>query len=131
MADDKVRFETVEQYICSFPESIQKILTIVRQTVREAVPEAEEVISYQIPAFKYKGWILYYSAYKNHYSLSCPPPFTVFDVFKDELEAYELSKSAIKIPFAQPIPVQLIGDIARYRAKENEENLKLKQVKLR
>ena len=131
MATEKIRFETVEEYIGSFPKEVQDILTTVRQTVRQAVPEAEEVISYQIPAFKYNGWVLYYSAYKNHYSLSCPPPFTVFDVFKEELKPYELSRSAMKFPFAKPIPVQLIGDIARYRAKENEESQKLKGVKVR
>jgi uncharacterized protein YdhG (YjbR/CyaY superfamily) len=93
------------------------------------VPEAEEAISYQIPAFKFHGWLLYFSAYKNYYSLSYPPPFTVFDVFEKELSVYEVSKSAIKFPLGQPVPLKLIGDIATYKAKENVENAAKKRKK--
>ena len=125
----KTDYRTADEYIATFPDDVQRVLQTVRQTIREAVPDAEEVISYQIPAFKFHGWLLYYSAYKNHYSLSCPPPFTLFEVFKNELSAYEVTKSAIKFPLDQPIPVKLIGDMATFRAKENIENESKKKRK--
>ncbi len=125
----KTDYRTADEYIATFPDDVQRVLQTVRQTIREAVPDAEEVISYQIPVFKFHGWLLYYSAYKNHYSLSCPPPFTLFEVFKNELSAYEVTKSAIKFPLDQPIPVKLIGDMAMFRAKENIENESKKKRK--
>lgn len=119
MATEKNRFETPEQYIDSFPPDIQKILKQARATLQKAVPDAEEVISYNIPAFKKDGgWVFYYSAYKKHFSLSCPPPFTVFEEFKKELAGYELSKSTIRFPYEQGVPVKLIGDMAKYRAQQ-------------
>jgi uncharacterized protein YdhG (YjbR/CyaY superfamily) len=124
MATEKIKFETVEQYIGSFPKDVQKILQSVRKTIQSAVPGAEEMISYQIPAFKLGNWIFYYSAYKNHYSLSCPPPFTVFEKFKKELAPYEVSKSAIKFPLDKPVPVKLISEMAKFRAEEIEKKKK-------
>lgn len=115
----KTDFKSADEYIATFPAEMQKILKTVRKTIQTAVPDADEVISYQIPAYKYKGgWVLYFSGYKNHYSLSCPPPFTVFEKFKKELSRYGVSKSAIKFPLDEPVPVKLITDIAKFRAKE-------------
>lgn len=125
----KERFESVEQYIKSFPASTQKILRLVQKAIQKAVPEAEETISYQMPAFKNERWIFYYSAYPNHYSLSCPPPFTVFDEFKNELESYEVSKSAIKFPLDKPVPVELISKMAAFRAEQNKRIEKKKMAK--
>jgi uncharacterized protein YdhG (YjbR/CyaY superfamily) len=123
----KTDFKTVDEYIGTFPEHVQEILESVRQAVRESVPEAEEVISYQVPAFKFHGWVLYMSAHTNHYSLSCPPPFTVFEAFKKELSPYRVSKSAIRFPLDEPVPVELISGIAKYRANENAERANKKQ----
>lgn len=122
----KTGFETADQYIATFPENVRAVLETVRATIRKAVPGAEEVISYQIPAFKRDGWVFYYSAYATHYSLSCPPPFTVFEAFQDRLAKYELSKSAIKFPLAEPVPVKLIADMAKYRAEQNAAAAKAK-----
>ena len=116
MATAKKKFENVEDYITSFPADVQKILRLVQKTIQKAVPDAEEMISYQIPAFKRNGvWIFYYSAYAKHYSLSCPPPFTVFEKYKDELSEFEVSKSAIKFPFGKPVPIKLIAEMAKFR----------------
>lgn len=120
----KTKFETVDQYIGSFPREVQKILREVRKCISKAVPDAEEVISYQMPAFKTDRWIFYYSAFTNHYSLSCPPPFTVFEEFKSELKSYEVSKSAIKFPLDEPVPVDLIVAMAKYRAQEMQSKKK-------
>ncbi len=115
----KTDFKSVNEYVQTFPKDVQAILEQVRETIQEAVPEAEEAISYQIPAFKYHGWIFYFSAYKKHFSLSCPPPFTVFEAFKKELSPYEMSKSTIQFPLDKPVPVKLIQQMAQFRAKEN------------
>ncbi|MFC5530808.1 iron chaperone [Cohnella yongneupensis] len=93
----------------------------MRRTVREAEPEATEGISYQIPAFDYHGKLIYYSAYTKHYSLSFPPPFTVFEVFKDQLSSYVVSKSVIQLPMNQPLPLALIAEMVKFRAKENKD----------
>jgi uncharacterized protein YdhG (YjbR/CyaY superfamily) len=115
----KTDFKSVDEYIATFPENVQGVLQTVRQTIREAVPDAEEVISYQIPAYKHHGWVFYFGGFKNHFSLSCPPPFTVFTEFEKDLAPYPISKSAIQFPLDQPVPVNLIGDMAKFRAEEN------------
>jgi uncharacterized protein YdhG (YjbR/CyaY superfamily) len=122
----KTDFKTVDEYINTFPQDVGETLEKIRQTIQEAVPDAEEVISYQIPAFKFYGWILYFSAYKDHYSISFPPPSTVFDIFKKELSEFEISKSAIQFPKNKPIPFELIGKIAKLRMKENLDRDKTK-----
>lgn len=91
----------------------------MREAIRKAVPGAEEVISYPIPAFKKDGgWILYYSMYTAHYSLACPPPFAAFKVFAKELAEYKRSKSAVNFPLDEPVPVKLIGKMAKFQAQE-------------
>lgn len=110
-------FQDVDEYIATFPEDVQALLRTVRQTIREAVPGAEETISYQIPAYKFHGWLLYFSAYKRHWSLSSPPS-KLFETFKEQLADYNVSKSAIQFPLDQPVPVQLIHDMAIWRAED-------------
>jgi uncharacterized protein YdhG (YjbR/CyaY superfamily) len=126
MATEKKKLETVEEYFNTLPGVTQKVLQTVRKTIQQAVPDAKEVISYQIPAFNHNGWIFYYSAYTKHYSLSCPPPFTVFEEFKKELAPYEISKSSIKFPLDKPVPVKLISAMAKFRAKQNLASAKKK-----
>jgi len=86
----KTDFRSLDEYIGSFPKDVQDTLETVRRTIQRAVPEAEESISYQIPAFKFHGPLVYFAAYKNHYSL-----FGVRRAFKKELSRYEGTKSAI------------------------------------
>lgn len=126
---EKIKFETPDQYIESLPEGVQTIMKTVRSTIQKAVPEAEEVISYNIPAFKYHGWVFYYSAYTNHFSLSCPPPFAPFVKFKKELARYKQSKSAVQFPLDEPVPVKLIAAMAKYNAECNEKSQALKGAK--
>jgi uncharacterized protein YdhG (YjbR/CyaY superfamily) len=71
--------------------------------------------------------LIYFSAYKDHYSLSFPPPFKLFEVFKTELSTYEVSKTTIKFPMDKPIPLELVREIVIYRAKENLEGEKKKK----
>ncbi|WP_221469094.1 iron chaperone [Cohnella nanjingensis] len=123
----KTKFETTDAYIGTFPKDVQDGLEQIRQTIQQAVPEAEEVISYQLPAFQYHGMLIYYSAYKNHYSLSFPPPFRIFEVFQTQLAPYEVSKTTIQLPMDQPLPLDLVGELAKYRAQENAEKAKKKK----
>ena len=115
------KFETVDDYIASLPAGAAEVLTTVREAIRAAVPDAEEVISYGIPATKFHGWLLYFAAFKAHFSLSIPPPTGIWEAFAAELKPYKTSKSAIQFPFGQPVPVDLIRSIATYRAQENQD----------
>ena len=116
----KTDFKSVDEYIGSQPEAARAVLERVRSTIRKAVPEAEEVISYQIPAYKLHGRrVLYFAGWKQHYSLYPAGPQLV-EAFKDELAPYEVSKGTIRLPLSQPVPVELIKRIAKFRAKESE-----------
>lgn len=109
--------EEVEHYIEMQPEQIKSILLQVRQIIKETVPEAEELISYQMPAFKFHGILAWYAPFKKHYSLFVRPQF--MEPFKEELKSYERSKSAIHFSFDKPIPKDLIRNIIRFIAQEN------------
>jgi uncharacterized protein YdhG (YjbR/CyaY superfamily) len=114
----KTAFKTVDGYIASQPEAVQGILGRVRSTIRKAVPGAEEAISYNIPAYTLpSGPVLYFAAWKKHYSLY-PATKGVVAAFKDEFAPYEVSKGTLRFPLSQPVPVKLIGRIAKFRAKE-------------
>jgi uncharacterized protein YdhG (YjbR/CyaY superfamily) len=120
----KTNFKSVDEYIASQPEASQGILTRVRNTIREAVPGAEEVISYKIPAYKlHSGPVLYFAGWKQHYSLY-PATGRVVAAFKDELASYQVNKGTIRFPLSQPVPVKLIGRIAKFRAREVAEREK-------
>jgi len=121
----KTTVQTVDDYIASQPKAIRDALSLVRKTVRQAVPEAEEAISYQMPALKLKGsTVLYFAGWKAHYSLY-PGSGHFIASFKKELAFCEISKGAIRFPLSQPVPVKLIAKIAKLRAAEvNEKKTK-------
>lgn len=123
----KTNFKTADEYIASVPEADRASLEAIRKAIRDAVPEAEETISYQIPAFRTgDGWIFYYSVYTNHLSLACPPPWTEREAFKAQLTPYKMSKSAIQFPKSAPLPLKLIGEMAAFRAREAADQTKAK-----
>ena len=105
-------------YIARFPRAVQAALKRVRSSIRRAAPAAEEVISYQIPAFKLHGKpVLFFAAWKEHLSIY-PSNARLVAAFKDELAKYERSKGTIRFPLSDPVPAKLIERIARFRAKE-------------
>jgi uncharacterized protein YdhG (YjbR/CyaY superfamily) len=117
----KTDFKSVDEYIARQPEAVQDILQLVRGTIRKALPRAEEVISYQIPAYKIHGTaVLYFAGWKQHYSLY-PATEQIVKAFKEQLRPYELSKGTIRFPLSDSVPVRLIARIAKLRAKEVEE----------
>jgi uncharacterized protein YdhG (YjbR/CyaY superfamily) len=114
----KTNFKSVDEYIASQPEAVQVVLGRVRSAIRKAVPGAEEKISYQIPAYRLpNGAVLYFAGWKQHYSLY-PATGGLATAFKDELASYEVSKGTIRFPLSEPVPVKLIEQIARFKAKE-------------
>ena len=112
-------FKTVDEYLATFPDGVLDVLRTVRRTIQEAVPCAEETISYQMPAYKFHGWLLYFAGFKKHYSLFVPPPESVITTFSNELSGYVVSKSTFKFPLDEPVPVELIRNMARHRTEEN------------
>jgi len=114
----KTNFKSVDDYIASQPAAVQSTLEHVRNTIRKAVPEAEEVISYKIPTYKLPGGpVLYFAGWKQHYSLY-PASGNVVAALKENLAAYEVKKGTIRFALSQPVPVKLIERIAKLRAKE-------------
>ena len=113
-------FRTVEDNLATLTPQQRAVLEEVRAAIRAGVPAtAEEVISYQMPAVKHHGFVFYYSAYARHFSLSCPPPFAAFSAFADELAPYQRSKSAVRFPYAEGVPADLITRMSRFQAEQN------------
>jgi uncharacterized protein YdhG (YjbR/CyaY superfamily) len=119
-------FKSVDEYIATHPADLQAILQRVRSTIRKAVPGAEEVISYQIPTYRlHGGYVVYFAGWKEHYSLY-PATAHLVAALKDDLAPYEVGKGTIRFPLSQPVPVKLIGRIAKFLAKEAAERAKAK-----
>lgn len=115
----KIEFTSIDEYILVQPVKVRAALKILRQTIKKAAPDAEEVISYQMPAFKFHGVLVYFAAFKNHFSFF--PTSSGVRMFKEKLKSFETSKGTIKFPLDKPIPVKLITEIVRFRVKENLE----------
>ncbi|WP_109694418.1 iron chaperone [Chitinophaga deserti] len=116
----KTNFQSVDEYIATFSAEDQAALTKIRKAIQKAAPNAEEVISYQIPAYKEIGYVIYFSGFKEHYSLAFPPPFTVFTAFAKELAGYQQSKSVVQLPKSEPLPLELIGRMVKFRLDEQK-----------
>ena len=121
MNGQAAKFESVDQYLAAQPPSTRAKLERVRNAIRKALPNAQEVISYQMPAYKVSGGIaVYFAGWKEHYSLY-PAIGQLVPAFKDELAKYEISKGTIRFPLAKPVPVRLIARLAKFRAQETAE----------
>ncbi len=122
----KINYKSVDHYIAAQPEAVQAVLERVRNIIRRAVPQADEVISYQIPTYKLAGRaVIYFAGWKQHYSLY-PATGLVRAAFQDELAPYQINKGTIRFPLSQPIPAKLIERIAKLRAQEVAESEKAK-----
>ncbi|MDO5664371.1 MAG: DUF1801 domain-containing protein [Bacteroidia bacterium] len=118
-------FENIDQYIAGFEPEVQKKLQTLRKLVHETIPESVEVISYQMPAFKYKGKILvYFAAFKNHIGFYATPESNL--AFKEELSEYKTTKGAIQLPYNKPVPLELFRKILYYKAMSIETQKKNK-----
>ena len=113
------QFKTIDEYISMFPDDVQTILNQVRQTIREAAPEAGETINYQMPTFTLNGNLVHFAAFKTHIGFYPTP--TGIEAFKEELAPYKGAKGSVQFPIDQPVPLSLIRRIVEYRVKENLE----------
>ena len=116
---------SVEEYFSWFPPDIQDKLQQIRETLRAALPEAKEVISYHMPAFKTSEVLVYYAAAKSH--LGYYPTNSGVEEFKKELAEYVTSKGAIQFPYDRELPLDLIAQIAQFRAEEAKFRAELKK----
>ncbi len=112
----------VDNYIAQFPETIQKLLRQMRATIRKAAPDAEESISYQMPAYKYHGVLAFFAGYKNHIGFY-PTPSGI-EEFKKELSKFKGAKGSVQFPLDQPLPLKLVTKIVVYRMKQNLAKVK-------
>jgi len=117
----------IDAYISGFPETIQNLLQEIRTTIKKAAPEAEEVISYGMPAFQQNGMLVWFAAFKNHIGFY-PIPSGI-EAFKEELSAFKGTKGSVHFPFDKPLPVDLISRIVSFRLSENmiKESVKMKK----
>lgn len=123
MDSKKLNFKNINEYINLFPEDVQDKLRKLRSTIRKAAPNAEEKISYQMPAFALNGNLVYFAAYKKH--IGFYPTSSGIKKFQTELTKYKTTKGAIQFPMDQPLPLKLIAKIVKYRIKENTQTKKV------
>lgn len=117
---DETPLKNIDDYLVMLPVETREALEKLRGIIRAAAPEAEEVISYQMPAFKYKGSLVGFAAFKNHCSFF-PMNSKTVEAFKNELKAYKTSKGTIQFTLEKPLPAALVKKIVKARIKENEE----------
>jgi uncharacterized protein YdhG (YjbR/CyaY superfamily) len=117
MMKEKGSFRTVDEYIDLHPPTVKSGLDLLRKTIKSAAPGAEELISYQMPAYRLKGMLAYFSATKKHYGFY--PTASPIIAFREKLKPYETSKGAVKFPLNEPIPVKLVTAMVKWKLKEN------------
>ena len=118
MTPDVASPNSIDAYIASFPEDVQVILEKIRRIVREAAPEAQEAIKYQIPIFVLNGNLVHFAAFQKHIGFY-PTPSGI-EQFKDALSAYHSAKGSVQFPLDSPIPYTLIKKIVEFRVNEND-----------
>lgn len=117
----------IDSYIAQFPADVQAILEEVRQTIRHAAPDAKEVISYQMPAFKQHGILVYFAAWKMHIGLY--PPISGDKALEKAVARYAGPKGNLQFPLDKPMPLGLIERIVKLRVKlDNEKAAKRRRT---
>jgi uncharacterized protein YdhG (YjbR/CyaY superfamily) len=124
MNPGKTRITTIDEYIAVFPREIQVLLEQMRAAIRTAAPEAEEKISYQMPAFALHGNLVYFAAWKKH--IGFYPTSSSTRKFARELSVFEFAKGSVKFPIEKPLPLRLIARIVKFRVAENLAKAKAK-----
>jgi len=112
--------KTVEEYLAGVPEPARSTLEKIRKAIRSAAPrETTETISYGMPAFKYKGVLVWFAAFSRHCSLF--PTASVVEAFKDELKGFSTSKGTIHFPIDKPLPAALVRKLVKARVAQVEK----------
>jgi uncharacterized protein YdhG (YjbR/CyaY superfamily) len=124
METAKPGYQTIQEYIRSCPKEVRGKLKELRSAITAAAPEAEERISYRMPAFWLKGYVVYFAAFKNHIGFF--PTATGVRAFKDKLTGYTTSKGTVQFPLDRPLPLTLIRNIVKFKVAENLKNSEAK-----
>ncbi|MBD8348086.1 iron chaperone [Dysgonomonas sp. HGC4] len=119
---------TVDEYIAAASPLVKEYLVQLRSIIKQTVPQAEECISYEMPAYKLNGILIYFGGFSKHVSLF--PGAEAIEAFKDELVDYKTSKGTIRFSLDKPLPITLIKKIIKYREKENLSKLNRKTKKI-
>ena len=114
-----------DEYIVSYPKEVQKLLEQLRATIKKAAPQATEVISYSMPAFKLNGMLVWFAAYSKH--IGFYPRISGIEAFKKELSVYKGAKGSVQFPLDKKLPLGLITKIVKFRVAENLEQAKKKR----
>lgn len=120
----KEPFKDIDTYIASQQVEVRERLEQIRQAIKNAAPKAEEMISYQMPAFKFHGMLVYFAAFKHHIGFYSLPSGNA--EFEKELSVYKSGKGSVQFPLDKPIPYPLIRKIVKFRMKENLEKEKIR-----
>ncbi len=111
-------YKNVDEYIKSFPEAVQKLLVQMRSAIRKAAPDAEEGFGYGMPAYKLKGKpLVYFAGFSRHIGFYATP--TGHAEFAAELSEYKQGKGSVQFPIDEPLPLELITKITKFRVAEN------------
>ena len=115
----KSAITTVDEYIAAFPEDVQQKLTQMRETIKEAAPEATELISYGMPGYKLNNKpLVYFAGYKSHIGFYATP--SGHNEFSAELSIYKQGKGSVQFPLNETLPLDLVKRITQFRANENK-----------
>ena len=109
--------KNIDEYISDFPENIQLILEQIRETIKRTAPEAEETIKYGMPTFTLNGNLVYFAAFKNHIGFYPIP--TGIEAFKEQFSQYKTGKGSVQFPLEQPMPLDLIAQVVKFRVEQN------------
>lgn len=122
----KNKISSIDEYIETFPESVQTLLRQVQRTIKAAASQAGEKISYGIPTFTLNGkYLIYFAGWKHHISIYPIP--TGDDAFQQEIAPYISGKGTLKFPIDQPIPLKLITKIVKLKVAENSSQIDKKK----
>lgn len=124
MKAESKKYKSVDEYLADFPAGTKSMLKELRKTIKQAAPQAEEIISYNMPAYKLQGVLVYYAGYNGH--IGFYPTGSGISSFQKKLTAYKTSKGTVQFPLDQPLPLDLITQMVKFRVKENLEKASLK-----
>ena len=127
MNKKRPKYQSIDEYIRSFPEPVQKKLEEMRKVIRENAPGAIEKISYQMPAFYLDGNLVYFAAHSKH--IGFYPTSSGIEAFKNDLSSYKFSKGAVQFPLEGPLPVDLIKRIVKFRVEETMKKRKSEPIR--
>jgi uncharacterized protein YdhG (YjbR/CyaY superfamily) len=111
-----IKYRSIDEYILSFPDEVQEILSNIRKTINEVAPDAVEKMSYNMPTFYLNGNLVHFAAYKNHIGFYPTP--SAIEAFDDELSSYKRAKGSVQFTLDSSIPYDLIKKMVIYRVNE-------------